>query len=406
MPKWAILLVALLSLASHAQADRPIDVPLCDLSGHPQAFNGRTIRVRGTLNVYFEDFTLSVGNCKAQQPIWLAFGGDVPGIVSSTTNDTFRKSGTDLKVNDISYSIVKNDDFRRLYALIAAVQKDKPEFRVRATLTGAFFAGEQTIGANGQRSLSGYGHLGCCSLLVITQVSHVVSSPRANLDVSGTVFGSNGTVLAGFEVFDDVLGGSPPQRQIAKTDSSGNFRFSNSGQLLRFENPSYRPVALPVETGGPSLNVRLEDARRSDWIVPPCQRDDSIDWIGFSALFKLPLSMEFEPFDSDRWHALFVFPHGSGSADAEFIISQSPEQVEETTNAFGSRSSEERWIKDGNGKIIGIDARGVGKHGEPWRTATFWEHETASYNLRTVKTTRIFDAMLDSACTNGKAGGQ
>jgi len=399
MWKTAILFPALLLLASHARAQSPpINVPLCDLSEHPKAFDGRTVRVRATLNVFFEDFTMSVRQCTTRQPIWLAFGGDVPGVIASTANDTARAAGKDLEVKGISYGIEKNDDFRKLYALIAAVRRDRPEYRVTATLTGAFFAGEATV-ANGKQSLSGYGHLGCCSLLVITQVSHVVSTPAANLDVHGRVFGPDGKPLAAFEIFDDVLGGSPPQRQIAKTDSGGNFRFSNSGQLLRLENPRYRPVALAIETGGPGLNVRLEDAKRSDWIVAPCSKSDSTNRIGFSVLFKLAPSMESEPFDSDNWNAFFVFPSGSGSAEAEFIIGKSPDEVAETTRAFGSRRSEERWIKDESGKIMGIDARGVDKHGEPWRTATLWRHETASYNLRTAKPTQVFDAMFDSACS-------
>ena len=47
---------------------------------NPRAFDGKPIRVRGTLNVHFEDFSLGLGNCDTRQGIWLAFGGDVPGI--------------------------------------------------------------------------------------------------------------------------------------------------------------------------------------------------------------------------------------------------------------------------------------------------------------------------------------
>jgi hypothetical protein len=67
--------------------ENPADVRGCDLAGNPKAFDGKLIRVRGTLNVYFEDFSLGIKNCDAHQGIWLAFGGDVPGIVASLVND-------------------------------------------------------------------------------------------------------------------------------------------------------------------------------------------------------------------------------------------------------------------------------------------------------------------------------
>jgi len=79
----------------------------CDLARNPKAFDGKLIRVRGTLNVHFEDFSLGIRNCDTEQGIWLAFGGDVPGIVTSMANDNVRKPGVDIKVNDVPYGIKK-----------------------------------------------------------------------------------------------------------------------------------------------------------------------------------------------------------------------------------------------------------------------------------------------------------
>lgn len=76
-----------------AQAS-PMDVPGCDLAKSPKAFDRKLIRVRGTLSVHFENFSLDIPNCETRQSIWLAFGGDVPGIVPSTVNETgFRYKG-------------------------------------------------------------------------------------------------------------------------------------------------------------------------------------------------------------------------------------------------------------------------------------------------------------------------
>ena len=391
--------LAFLLVATTARAQQtPVNVSVCDLAARPKSFDGKTIRVRGTLNVYFEDFTLSVRDCVTQQSLWLAFGGDVPGIVASTVNDTFRKPGVDLKVNGISYGIAKDDNFHKLYALIAARHGDKPSYLVTATLTGAFLAGEERQLPNGKSDSGGYGHLGCCSLLVITHVSDVESLPPANLDVHGILLGPDGKPAVGITIFDDVLGGSPPERQQSVTNKNGEFQFSNSGQLLRFENPNYRPLALPIEPGGPLIRIKLEDAKRSNWLVPACAEGASAGRIGFSVLFQLPPTMKSSPLDNDDSHSLFIFPHGSSAPEAEFIISSGADQTDETVNSVNSTSSQQRWIKDFAGTIIGIDARGRFKSASYWRTATFFAHDSASYNLKRGKSAGLFDPVLDGAC--------
>jgi hypothetical protein len=83
---------------------------------------------------------------------------------------------------------------------------------------------------------------------VITQVSDVDSLPPANLNLRGVLIGIDGNPVEGFTVFNDVLGGSPPERQETVTNKQGEFVFSNSGQQIRFENPNYRPLALTVDS--------------------------------------------------------------------------------------------------------------------------------------------------------------
>lgn len=210
MAKGLLLFVAIAGLLCGSRSvcaqENPTDVPGCDLTRNPKAFDGKLIRVRGTLNVHFEDFSLGIRNCDSQQGIWLAFGGDVPGIVASLVNDSARKPGEDIKVNGVSYGIEKDENFRKLYALIAARHGDEPDYRVTATLTGTFFAGEERKLANGQKDFGGYGHLGCCSLLVIAKISDVESVPPANLNLRGVLLGVDGKPVEGFTVLDDVLG--------------------------------------------------------------------------------------------------------------------------------------------------------------------------------------------------------
>jgi hypothetical protein len=382
--------------------EAPKELAICDLANNPKSFDGKMIRVRGTLSVYFEDFSLVGGQCDTQQGIWLTFGGDVPGIVASTVNDSSRKPGVDVKVNGVSYGIKKDKNFLRLYALIAARHGDKPAFQVTATLTGVFFAGKERKLPNGHSDFAGYGHLGCCALLVITEVSDVESVPPANLHVRGTVVGPDGRQVKGFVVFDDILGGSPSERQQTITDEKGNFEFSNSGQLLRFENSSYRPLALPVKPGGAQVRVKLEDAKRSDWITPSCgEMKDIASRIGFSALFTLPSIMESDLSNDDDSRSYFVFPHGGGSADAELIISTSTDETAEQSDSVDSKWSEQRWVKDSAGAVVGTDAWGRSKHGERWRKTIFWRRDFVGYDqhgLHTRTPISVLDAIINSAC--------
>jgi hypothetical protein len=391
-----IIALPFLTLPLHAQSG-PNDVSVCDLKTHPNAFDGKTIRVRSSLNVHFEDFTLGSADCDAQQGIWLAFGGDVPGIVASTVNDNLRKSGVDLKVNGVSYGITKDEDFHKLYALIAARHGEKAAYHVTATLTGTFFSGEEIKVPNRESYFGGYGHLGCCSLLVITQVSNVESIPLANLNLHGSVIDPHGKPVGGLPVVNEVLGGSPRELQKTVTDERGRFQFSNSGQLLLIEDVRYRPLALSVEPGRRPVRAKLEYAGKSDWTLTRCSQADSDGRVGFSILFRLPRTMESSPFDNDGEHSLFIFPHGSDSLHAELTLINDTDSGA-TLGAADSESGTQRWIKDGSGKVIGIDTRGRARGAGPWRTALFFPYDEAVYRLQKSKATTDLDRIIDSAC--------
>jgi hypothetical protein len=303
-----------------------------------------------------------------------------------------------IKVNDVPYGIKKDENFRRLYALIAARHGDKPDYSVTATLTGMFFAGEESRTAKGAVDFAGYGHLGCCSLLVITQVSDVESVPPANLNLRGVLIGVDGKPVEGFTVFDDVLGGTPPERQKTVTNKQGEFAFSNSGQQLRFENPNYRPLALTVEPGGASIRVRLQDAKHSDWMIPACGEVNFSSRIGFSVLFALPKTMESRPFNSDDMQSVSIYPRGGEPSSAELIIYRSSEGITDADDSLDSERFEERWVKDSAGNVVGMDARGYMKKCGYWRTAIFSGRDTARYWLQSGKQPNALDQIIDSAC--------
>lgn len=381
-----------LPVLAAAQQAPPVEVSVCELAKSPQLFDGKSVRVRSELNVSFEDFTLAHPDCSKDQWIWLAFGGDVPGIVDSTANDNIRQPGVDLRIKGVAYQIKKDESFRRLYALITARQGDKPEYQATATLTGVFLAGHEGKLANGSTNFSGYGHLGCCSLLVITEVSNAESVPEADLDLKGVVVGPNEKPMQGIIVLNDILGGEPPERQRVSTNDKGEFGFSNSGQELRIEDPNYRPLGLHVQPGGNPIRVKLEEAKLSDWIIPNCAEGDRGHRVGFSVFFALPKTMTSGPFNDEAEESIFVFPRGSEMPFAEMFITKIKEQV-----VGKPESPDSRWIKDGAGNLLGIDSK--------WTADGYWErtiffsgHENYRYVTRSAARRRAYDAIIDSAC--------
>ena len=113
LPLIVFVLAPILSTAHlpGAQFLTPVDVAPCDLATHPKSLDGKSVRVRAELSVHFEDFSLRIPNCRASQGVWLAFGGDVAGIVPSSVNDSPRRPGSNIKVRGVSYGLKKDDNF-------------------------------------------------------------------------------------------------------------------------------------------------------------------------------------------------------------------------------------------------------------------------------------------------------
>jgi hypothetical protein len=378
--------------------EQPVDVSACQLAKTPKTFDRKLVRVRGTLNVFFEDFSLRIEKCDTEQGIWLAFGGDVPGIVASTVNDNSRKPGSKLTVQGVSLGIEKDENFRRLYALISSRHGEKPDYTATATLTGMFFSGVEQKDARGADHFWGYGHLGCCSLLVITQVADVISVPPADLNINGVVIGPGGKPLEGITVIDDALGGSPPERQTTVTDQGGRFAFSDSGQQLRIENPRYRPLAITLQPGRAPIKVRLEDATRSDWVMRACSAGSSGRRIGFSVLYSLPKGMRASRFDSEGIRSLWVHRRGEDMDSAELIITHGLDRPIDDASSVDSKWMAERWIKDTEGNIIGIDALGGRRRGGYCRSVDVSGGDTAGYCVRSRKDSRALNQIIDSGC--------
>ena len=172
--------ILLLPTLASAQSEPVQEVGLCQLRQHATEFDHKVVRVRGTVDLAFENFTLYDTECIdwKSTAVWLTFGGDVSGIATYCCGDHSREPGHFLEIDNRPIPLVKDAPYEQFHKLVYASRNRMPNgdpclndchfYRVSATLTGLFLAERNT----GNQHI-GYGHLGCCSLLVIQKVSDV-----------------------------------------------------------------------------------------------------------------------------------------------------------------------------------------------------------------------------------------
>jgi hypothetical protein len=174
-------LLGLLTLPSLAlaQSMSPVAVSLCDLLKDPKAYDGKQIQIRGKINLEFENFSIYDVDCNTWPGVWLLYGGDVSTPTKSTVNDNHRTPGRNVKVNGIEYDLVKDVKLEEFSKAITANNKRRPIYRVTATLIGTFLSGRSKEESKAKRmpNWPGYGHMGCCYLFIIQQVSAFETKP-------------------------------------------------------------------------------------------------------------------------------------------------------------------------------------------------------------------------------------
>lgn len=163
---------ALLGTAVHAQQQEPKAeaVSVCHLQADPAAYNRKLVEVSGLVQHGFESFVLSDSKCSGGLPVWLEYGGSVNSntvYCCGTTPGASR--GEILVVDGVTLPLIDDALFHRFDNHIRGASS---EVTFPAALRGHFFAGKKQPAA-GEGFYSNYGHLGCCSLLVIEQVVSV-----------------------------------------------------------------------------------------------------------------------------------------------------------------------------------------------------------------------------------------
>ena len=185
-------------IKGYAQAE-PLDTTICEINKDPKAFNGKTIRIRGFVVDEFENFTINSKSCNRGSGIWLVYADDKSG-----TSYWAHSPWPDEEIvpyRGESYPLLKDNNFNEFQRLIRAEQDRKSTYQVTAIITGKFFARRFKRYPSGQVIADGgYGHLGCCHLLIVMSVADVTPVRQDHSNIRGVVVDPAGKPLEGVSV--------------------------------------------------------------------------------------------------------------------------------------------------------------------------------------------------------------
>jgi hypothetical protein len=157
----------------------PDEVSICQLLKDPGKYNQKLVKVTAFLSHGFEDSVIYDSACESRFGVWYEYGGkNATGTMYCCGVTAARERPEPITVENIPISLSVDENFQKLDQLL----HQPAGTIVHATVIGRFFSGEKSATANGEERWEGYGHMGCCSLLMIQQVVQVDPRDRSNLD--------------------------------------------------------------------------------------------------------------------------------------------------------------------------------------------------------------------------------
>lgn len=179
-------LLCLIAVSVHAQA---VDATVCDVLKDPQSFNGKMVRIKGTVSSGLDEFIIRGEDChNTISSIWLAYPEGTKAksgplaIVQMQPAKNF--TGTVRAVDRAAVVLEKNKDFKQFDSLLAAPYKSNglclgcSKNQVSATLTGRLDGVSADLNRDTKGkivSFAGFGNLNMWSArLVLQSVADVV----------------------------------------------------------------------------------------------------------------------------------------------------------------------------------------------------------------------------------------
>jgi len=198
----AFVFVLTFSCCLHAQA---VDATVCDILQNPESFNGKIVRIKGTVAASFDRFEIEGPACGQHvNGIWLAYPEGTKGkagpVALVELQPARNFAGTVDSAERAPVQLDKSKDFKQFDSLLAAPAKDDAmclgcfKNKVSATLVGRLDgvakAGVHRDSTAKIAGWSGFGNLSAYSArLVLQSVSDVTAQP---IDYSKAVAATKG----------------------------------------------------------------------------------------------------------------------------------------------------------------------------------------------------------------------
>lgn len=169
------LLITVLCWAAVSEAQssqpQPIDTDLCAVRADIKQFDKKLIRLHAFVRSGFEDSTLFDQKCPEE-----ALGNwnfkDRPGWIWMSFGDEEEMKGSKVKGYE---PLVEDDEYKGFHELL--IKRRRQGQMSAATIVGTFYA---------ETKSKSYGHMGCCSLFVVSRVEHYDRDYEPDLDYSNT----------------------------------------------------------------------------------------------------------------------------------------------------------------------------------------------------------------------------
>jgi len=143
--------------------------------------------------------------------------------------------------------------------------------------------------------------------------------------------------------------------------------------------------------------VILHDSSATDWTIKSCTPEQLKQRrIGADLQFELPSGAKFRK-EGKRGPQIYFVNYANDSNGLRIDFDAKAAESEVRPDWLLSVSTDERWIKDPAGKILGIDAQGLWANNNRWRRATFKNRAAAQY-ATTATTATFYNQVITSAC--------
>lgn len=179
--------VALAACSVHAQVT---DTTVCDVIKNPASFDGKTVRIKGTIVAGFDQFVLNDGDCgKEISGIWLAYPAGSKAKAGPTISVELAPAknfaGTATAINRAPVTLTKDKEFKQFDSALSPSHSNGfmclgcSKYTVQATITGRLDgvkSAEIQRANNKITGLGGFGNMnGYPARLVIASVADVTT---------------------------------------------------------------------------------------------------------------------------------------------------------------------------------------------------------------------------------------